>query len=95
MLVDPYIIHVHHLWENAGLIGFAGPGAADSHIDDQIKVLVEGRGKGGLLRRCKPVSCRVEKLVVHIPADFVGFLFERKDVKIVGEAYFCRQIITV
>jgi hypothetical protein len=42
MLVDPDIIHVHHLWENAGLIGFAGPGAADSHIDDQIKVLIEG-----------------------------------------------------
>jgi len=43
------VIHIHHLRENTGFIGAAGPRPADGDIDDQIKILIVGRGKDRIL----------------------------------------------
>jgi hypothetical protein len=65
MLENANVIYIQRLGEDAGFIRAAGPVAADRHVDQQIKILVE---RGGVL--CvfsagrKPYCFRVEKIAI-------------------------------
>jgi len=89
-LIDADVVNQHFSWELCCPIGIAQEAAADGEIQQDVKFLIERRGKFAAVGF--PFGLSLSQLAIDIPTNRAFFPFQCEDMKVVGEVAFVQLV---